>query len=252
MASDTGLQRTNNEDAVAINTPLRLIVLADGMGGYNAGEIASGIAVREVQAALAAAGADQPPRARLDAAVRRAHQQIFDRARAEPDCQGMGTTLVATLLDEAQLWIAHVGDSRLYRLRDNQLTCLTRDHSLVEEMIARGQYSRDDAIKLVKKNIVTRALGVETEVEIDIQVTNVAEGDVYLACSDGLNDMIDDDMIAMRLRQGARGPLELLAGSLIQAALDAGGNDNVTVALSRVNALGDSDAPWYRRLIDHF
>ena len=249
MASDTGHLRQNNEDAMAIDPALGLIVLADGMGGHNAGEVASNLAVSAVCTALAASHpdhpdqlghADPPPDQRLVAAIQRAHGAIHALAQTGPAYTGMGTTLVAALFS------AHVGDSRLYRFRDGSLTALTRDHSLLEEMVAHGQYAREQARQLVKKNLLTRALGVEPAVEVDVQVLDTAAGDLYLACSDGLTDMIDDPAISACLQRGQHRPLQDLADALVQAALIAGGRDNVSVVVAR---LGKAK-PWYQRLLE--
>jgi len=261
MASDTGHLRQNNEDAMAIDAALGLIVLADGMGGHNAGEVASNLAVSAVCTALAAGHpdhadhpdrpvqldhADPPPDQRLVAAIQRAHGAIHALAQTGPAYTGMGTTLVAALFSARQVCVAHVGDSRLYRFRDGSLTALTRDHSLLEEMVAHGQYAREQARQLVKKNLLTRALGVEPAVEVDVQVLDTAAGDLYLACSDGLTDMIDDPAISACLQRGQHRPLQDLADALVQAALIAGGRDNVSVVVAR---LGKAK-PWYQRLLE--
>ena len=255
MASDTGHLRQNNEDAIATDAALGLIVLADGMGGHNAGEVAAHLAVGEVCAALATGHpdhpvqldhADPPPDQRLVAAIQRAHSAIHALAQTGPAYTGMGTTLVAALFSARQVCVAHVGDSRLYRFREGSLTALTRDHSLLEEMVAHGQYAREQARQLVKKNLLTRALGVEPAVEVEVQVLDTAAGDLYLACSDGLTDMIDDPAISACLQRGQHRPLQDLADALVQAALIAGGRDNVSVVVAR---LGKAK-PWYQRLLE--
>lgn len=255
MASNVGCQRQNNEDAVAVSRDLGLMLLADGMGGYNAGEIASTMAINEVYSALQAAASapTSPPTGNaqlLEQAIHDAHNKIFALSQTDSACAGMGTTIVAAILEDEQICVAHVGDSRLYRLRDGQLTCLTRDHSLLEEMIARGQLSREDAHQFVKKNIVTRALGVEVGSDVEINEWSTAVGDIYLACSDGLNDMISDEAIALRLRQGSKGLMQDLAEALIKDALAAGGRDNVSVVLARINGDTQAKGSWLRRLFD--
>ncbi len=255
MASNVGCQRQNNEDAVAVSRDLGLMLLADGMGGYNAGEIASTMAINEVYSTLQAAASapTSPPTGNaqlLENAIHDAHNKIFALSQTDSACAGMGTTIVAAILEDEQICVAHVGDSRLYRLRDGQLTCLTRDHSLLEEMIARGQLSREDAHQFVKKNIVTRALGVEVGSDVEINEWSTAVGDIYLACSDGLNDMISDEAIALRLRQGSKGLMQDLAEALIKDALAAGGRDNVSVVLARINGDMQAKGSWLRRLFD--
>lgn len=252
LASDVGRLRQNNEDAVAENRALGLILLADGMGGYNAGEIASSMAISEILNALQTAPSAPPlsTAQRLEQAILGAHDKIYALSQTDPACAGMGTTLVAAVFEGEQVCVAHVGDSRLYRLRDGELSCLTRDHSLLEEMIARGQLSRDDAHEFVKKNVVTRALGVEAGTEVEINEWSTAVGDIYLACSDGLNDMISDEAIARRLQQGRQGLMQDLAQALINDALAAGGRDNVSVVLARINDGITAKGSWFRRLFD--
>lgn len=251
LATNVGRVRTNNEDSLAEDRELGLLVLADGMGGYNAGEVASAIAtstiVEVVRRDWSDAGADAV-KALLSLAVQTAHDRIRARAAADPDCAGMGTTAIACLLSGSRLSIAHVGDSRLYRWRGQQLSQLTRDHSLLEELVARGHYTREDASRLVRKNIVTRALGVEEAISVDLFDEQLQAGDLLLLCSDGLTDMLDDGAIAAIL--GAPGAeLQAIGQSLIEAALAAGGRDNVSVALARVDQLEEeSGGGWSARL----
>lgn len=164
----------------------------------------------------------------------------------------MGTTIVACILHETVLSIAYVGDSRLYRYRDKRLEQITRDHSLLEELIAREHYSREDAVKLVRKNIVTRALGVEEKVQVDVIEETLETGDILLLCSDGLSDMVDDAAIAATLGQYTDN-VELAAKALVDLALENGGRDNVSVVLARVKSpLVSRGRRWFERLMEWF
>ncbi|MGH8445352.1 MAG: Stp1/IreP family PP2C-type Ser/Thr phosphatase [Solimonas sp.] len=261
--TDPGRVRGNNEDAVAEDPEIGLLVLADGMGGYNAGEIASGISVTTVLDVLrrgwatlrhGEVDADSGYSAEsllLKTAIETAHATIHQVSQTQPQCAGMGTTIVVALLHDDRLAVAYVGDSRLYRLRHGVLEQLTRDHSLLEELIARGHYSREDALKLVRKNIVTRALGVENEVQVDLIEDTVEVGDVVLLCSDGLTDMVDDETIRLTLERYTAN-LETAARRLVELANDAGGKDNVSVVLARADASFARGRRWYERLMEWF
>ncbi|MDB5968936.1 MAG: Stp1/IreP family PP2C-type Ser/Thr phosphatase [Hydrocarboniphaga sp.] len=250
LATNVGRVRTNNEDSLAEDRELGLLVLADGMGGYNAGEVASAIATTTVVEIVRRDwnGTENPAEVAnlLKSAVQTAHERIRARAAADPECAGMGTTAIACVLNRDQLAIAHVGDSRVYRWRQRALNQLTQDHSLLEELIARGHYTREDANRLVRKNIVTRALGVEEDISVDLIDDRLEIGDLLLLCSDGLTDMLDDSAIAVILGS-PRVELQSIARALIEAALTAGGRDNVSVALARVDQIEGSGS-WSGRL----
>jgi len=263
LLTDMGRVRTNNEDAVAEDISLGLLVLADGMGGYNAGEIASGITIATV---LDTARREWKtlPRGSVDAstgythealmlrnAVETAHTTIYHVSQSQPQCAGMGTTVVTCLLHNNRLSIAYVGDSRLYRLRAGRLEQITRDHSLLEELIARGHYSRPEAMKLVRKNIVTRALGVEPEVTVDIIEETAEVGDLVLICSDGLTDMVDDETIRLTMVEYADN-LTASAKKLVDIANERGGKDNISVVLARVNEAFSRKPRWLDRFADWF
>ncbi|MFM1885301.1 MAG: hypothetical protein RL026_458 [Pseudomonadota bacterium] len=243
--SDTGRVREHNEDSVACDAVTGLVVLADGMGGYNAGEVASGIAVKTIVGLVQEAVARQDLRVGdrssglsrtsiiLRDAIDRANKLIYHTARSNPHCEGMGTTVVALLFHDNRVSIAHAGDSRAYRLRGNRLQRVTMDHSLLQELVDRGFYTAEDAQRATNKNYVTRALGVDEQVEIEIQEQPVSRGDLFLLCSDGLTDMVEDDDIQLTAATfGSH--LETTAGHLVQLANDNGGKDNVSVALARV------------------
>jgi len=243
--SDPGLVRSNNEDAVLANAKLGLAVLADGMGGYNAGEVASGMATdalgRELELAFEERSPEVPTgeqgetwaQTMLRAAIAHANTAIHDAAATHAGYAGMGTTLVAAQFYDNRVAVAHVGDSRLYRLRDGALERLTHDHSLLQEQIDGGLITSEQARHSQNKNLVTRALGVETTVDSEIHEHAVLPGDVYLLCSDGLSDMVPDEEIELCL-SSLMANLPLCAAQLVQAANDNGGRDNVSVILAMI------------------
>ncbi len=243
--TDTGRVREHNEDAIALDADIGLLVLADGMGGYNAGEVASGIAVKTIVNLVREAferedltGTD--PRTGLTRrsivlrdAIQRANKIIFQTAKTQPQCEGMGTTVVGALFHDNRVTLAHVGDSRIYRLRADRLERVTSDHSLLQELVDRGFYSPEEAQRAANKNYVTRALGVEPTVEVEISEHAVHRGDHYLLCSDGLSDMVEDADIHLTINTFGDN-LATVAKQLIQLANDNGGRDNVSVVLAEV------------------
>ena len=244
--SDMGRVRTNNEDSVLANPQLGLAVLADGMGGYNAGEVASAMATALLGSELEHAFIDRPPQAvtasgqawvreALVDVIARANSAIYHSAQSQPKYAGMGTTLVAVQFFDNRLAVAHVGDSRLYRLRGDTLTQLTRDHSLLQEQIDSGMITPEQARYSQNKNLVTRALGVEATVNTELNEYEALPGDIYLLCSDGLNDMVDDDEITLALTS-FRANISLCAQQLVDMANDNGGRDNVSGILAKLNA----------------
>lgn len=219
--SDVGRVRRANEDAYYLKSPL--FVVADGMGGAQAGEVASELAVESFRRPLDESAAPEP---RLAAAVQNANRAIHEQSRSNEQLQGMGTTVTALLLDDDSLTVAHVGDSRAYRMRGGELTRLTDDHSLVGEMVRRGAITEAEAEVHPQRSILTRALGPEAEVEIDTLTHGVRPGDVYLICSDGLTGMVADQVIAEQLGSGAK--MQTVVDELIRLANEAGGMDNIT------------------------
>jgi protein phosphatase len=229
--TDTGRQRRDNEDSAFARAPV--FVVADGMGGARAGEVASRLAIEAFQRELPDSGT---PEQRLAECIRAANRTIYELSRSEHERAGMGTTLTAAYLDGAQLAIAHVGDSRAYLFRDQTLTRLTQDHSLVQELVNRGKLTEEQAAEHPQRSIITRALGPEPDVEVDTSTYPVRAGDVLLLCSDGLTSMITEDQITQIL---ALAPdLERAAQRLIAAANEAGGRDNITVILLRLEEVG--------------
>jgi protein phosphatase len=244
--TDTGRVREHNEDTIATDPDVGLLVLADGMGGYNAGEVASGIAVktitnlvreglmREDLAAIDRGTGLSRPSIVLRDAITRANKIIYQTARSQAECEGMGTTVVAALFYDNRISIAHVGDSRLYRQRGSQIAQVTMDHSLLQELVDRGFYSPEEAQRAANKNYVTRALGVEPQVEVEVQEHPVDKGDIFILCSDGLSDMVEDEDIRLTISTfGAN--LDTVAKQLIQLANENGGRDNVSVVLAQAN-----------------
>ncbi len=229
--SDTGLQRRENEDSAYAAAPL--FVVADGMGGAQAGEVASKLAVEAFQQALPDDGS---PEERLADRVRDANRQIYDLSRAESGREGMGTTLTAAYLDDGQLAIAHVGDSRAYLFRDGELIRLTQDHSLVDELVRQGKLTEEQAAEHPQRSIITRALGPEPDVEVDAFTYPVRAGDLLLLCSDGLTSMISEETVAQIL--GSAESVSGAARALIAKANEAGGRDNITVVLFRLEEVG--------------
>jgi protein phosphatase len=258
-STDPGMVRSHNEDSLAIEPGIGLAVLADGMGGYNAGEVASGIAValirEEVRKALADSDpsrAEASPTLRAERVLReqaaKANASIFKSAQDQPQYAGMGTTLVTVLFANNQVTVAHIGDSRLYRLRGDSFEQVTRDHSLLQEQIDSGMISKEDARHSMNKNLVTRALGVDPEVETEIHSYEVLPGDIYLLCSDGLSDMIPEPEIHSTL-DTLKANLQLAADQLVQTANDYGGRDNVSVVLVQVNERFSSEGGWMSRFM---
>jgi serine/threonine protein phosphatase PrpC len=243
--TDTGKVREHNEDTIAFDPDIGLLVLADGMGGYNAGEVASGIAVKTivnlVREHVEREDMSQPdnesglsrPTIIMRDAIHRANKIIYQTAKTQPQCEGMGTTVVAALFFDNRITIAHVGDSRLYRRRSDKFEQVTMDHSLLQELVDRGFYSAEEAQRAANKNYVTRALGVEPNVEVEIQEVPVQKGDVYALCSDGLSDMVEDEDIHLTINTFGDN-LDTVAKQLIQLANDNGGRDNVSVVMAHV------------------
>ncbi|HWF73309.1 MAG TPA: Stp1/IreP family PP2C-type Ser/Thr phosphatase [Solirubrobacteraceae bacterium] len=227
----TGLQRRENEDSVLASPPV--FVVADGMGGAQAGEVASRIAVDAFAEGLPEEGS---PEERLSAVALDANRRIYELSQSESERAGMGTTLTAAYLGESDLSIAHVGDSRAYLFRDGELTRLTQDHSLMAELIRRGKLTEEEAADHPQRSIITRALGPEPEVTVDTWTYPVRAGDVILLCSDGLTSMVSEARVAEILRSSNE--LERAAQALIDEANRAGGRDNITVILFRLEEVG--------------
>jgi serine/threonine protein phosphatase PrpC len=231
--TDVGRQRSANEDSLVLRPPF--FAVADGMGGARAGEVASAIAAEAFEGASAAGEAAEAQLARL---LREANRRIYDLAVTDESHRGMGTTLTAAKVHDEEVSLAHVGDSRAYRMRDGGLEQITRDHSLVAELERSGQITPEAAEHHPQRSIITRALGPEPDVEVDTYTLSARDGDLFLLCSDGLTSMISDDEVAAILRTSAT--LDEAADALIKAANQSGGKDNITVVLFRIGELGDA------------
>ncbi len=234
--SDTGRQRRANEDSYFARAPV--FVVADGMGGAQAGEVASQVAVEAFERGLDDGGGRSAEQ-QLSERVQEANARIHEMSQAEMSRAGMGTTITAAHVGEREVAIAHVGDSRAYRLRDGELERLTEDHSLVEEMRRRGQLTAQEADEHPQRSIITRALGPEPDVDVDTHSWRGMAGDVYLLCSDGLTSMVPEVQVAALLRGGDT--LRDAGRALVDAANEAGGRDNITVVLFRLEEVGEAD-----------
>lgn len=262
-ATHTGMVRSHNEDSVNVEPDIGLAVLADGMGGYNAGEVASGIATaliatetREALTRLNPHNVDQQSGEMvafdmLNDVVTKANTSIYQSANSQPQYAGMGTTLVVGLFCDNKVIVAHIGDSRCYRLRDNKLEQITRDHSLLQEQIDSGLLTKEAARRSQNKNLVTRALGIEASVIPEIHVHEVMPGDLYLMCSDGLNDMVEDEDIELTIGSLSSN-LPLAATQLVQMANDAGGRDNISVVLVKIKKDFPAGTGWVSKVRSWF
>ena len=234
--TDQGRARDNNEDSIAFEEHAKVAVLADGMGGYNAGEIASGMATAFIKSELSrwileagsTAQAKEVRRA-MEICVDNANMAIYNSANSNSAYAGMGTTLVVGVFKDDRLFLGHIGDSRCYRLRAGILSQITKDHSLLQEQIDAGLISPEQAANSSIKNLVTRALGVEDMVMLDVNEHVVEPGDLYLMCSDGLSDMVNDELIARIISEESG--LDQKTGLLISTANENGGRDNISVLL---------------------
>lgn len=235
--TDDGLVRDHNEDYISWKLESGLIILADGMGGHNAGEVASELAVTSISDALEEVltpeikdSGDMDFKEVVHDAVVFANDEINLHAKTHPECSGMGTTVVMTLFHDDAVILASVGDSRIYRFRKGELKQVTTDHSLVQEMIDNGYMSEEEALNSTNRNLITRALGIAEEVKVDVTQEAIEKDDIYLLCSDGLSDMITDEQIFSTLVK-SRQDLQRASENLVELAKDHGGHDNVSVIL---------------------
>lgn len=255
--TDVGLHRDHNEDAVASDLSIGLLVLADGMGGYKAGEVASEIAVLTLTAEITEAMLHQsstrlfpellPESQMLMDAIENANAAIYQISQDYPQCAGMGTTLVAGVFTDNKFIIGHLGDSRLYCLREEMLIQITEDHSLLQEQLNAGLITAEQAKTASNKNLVTRALGIDPEVEPEIQEYSVQVGDIFLLCSDGLTDLVEDALI-QKILLYANGDIEFAANKLVQVANELGGTDNVSVVLALIEKPFPVENSWVKNL----
>ena len=261
--TDAGVVRDHNEDSISSNADLGLAVLADGMGGHKGGEVASALAVDTILKSLSESlsniktgeiddetGYSLESMA-IEAAIKQANTIIYQASQKNKQYEGMGTTIVVLLFYDNRITIAHVGDSRLYRVRDNHLELMTRDHTLLQELVDRGFYTPEEAQESLNKNLVTRAVGVSPTVDIDLTEDMAAVGDIYLLCSDGLNDMISDDLIEDCIIN-FKDNLDTVASELINQAKQHGGKDNVSTLLAKVIKPFPTNGNWLSRIFDLF
>lgn len=240
--TDLGLKRGNNEDSVEFDVPTNLCILADGMGGYNAGEVASSMATSFIKTELSRwlleAGQNahvKEVRRALEVCVDTVNRSILDTGRTNPACSGMGTTLVVAVFHGTRALVGHIGDSRCYRLRGSDFEQITKDHSFLQEQIDAGLITPEQALTSANRNLVTRALGVEEVVSVEINEHQVEPGDLYLLCSDGLSDMVGDTTLSVIL-QKAHASLDEKSKDLIDQANANGGRDNISVMLIKASA----------------
>ena len=236
--TDVGKLREHNEDSIGWDTDMGLVLLADGMGGHNAGEVASELAVNSIREALQDVLAPNLVASNvidfndaLREAIIYANDEIIRMANERLECAGMGTTIVITLFHGNRVIIANVGDSRIYRLREKKLTQISKDHSLVQEMLDNGYISEEEAQMSASRNLITRALGIADQVEVDVTQDSVEDGDLYLLCSDGLTDLVTDDEI-LQLLLLYKDDLKSGCQELISMANEKGGKDNISVILA--------------------
>lgn len=256
--TDVGMHRDHNEDAVASDLSIGLLLLADGMGGYRAGEVASEIAVLMIAAEITEANQANVDLKKIKSnstresdllleAVRKTNAAIYHISQSQPQCAGMGTTLVAGMFANNKLTVGHIGDSRMYCLRNNLLTQLTEDHSLVQEQINEGLITPAQAKNASHKNLVTRALGIDPYVELELRQFDVEVGDVYLMCSDGLSDLVEDAEIA-KILSDANDNITLSAKNLVKAANEYGGSDNISVVIAVIEKTFEAEKRWVKKL----
>jgi len=229
--TNRGRKRSSNEDAFGYSVENGVYVVCDGMGGAAAGEIASSVAVDEMLRLLSARDVEVPLPMAGEHAVRAANEAIFSRSRRNTKLKGMGTTLVALLAEERQVYVVNVGDSRCYRLRASELQQVTLDHSLVEEQVRQGRMTVSEALRSPLRNVITRALGTQSRVTPDVFELEAEPGDLFLLCTDGLTRELSDPLIESLLCLDL--PLSDLCGRLVNAANKAGGHDNITCLLVR-------------------
>lgn len=262
--TDAGNVRQFNEDRIVVAPEIGVVALADGMGGHRAGELASHMAadlvVNGLRSHLADGGpaaAQHSPLLAVDKSINQANRTILEAARSSPSRQGMGTTLAVALFHADGVAIAHVGDSRIYRLRGGKLRLLTRDDSLLRQQVESGLIAASDVADSHNRSFVTQALGVAEDVDAHLRDVDTIPGDVFLLCSDGLNDLVDDDDIEL-IVHSLSGNLTLAAQVLVQTAKDNGGYDNVSVILARPRRTARSSrrgdrlaqlAGWLRRKV---
>lgn len=261
--TDTGRVRRNNEDSIGYDSALGLLVLADGMGGHLGGEVASTLSVDtiidSVQKNLPSISNGQYDQATgfslesicVQNAIEHANDLIYRKSNIEPELRGMGTTIVVLLFYDNRFTLSHIGDSRCYRFRADNLDQITKDHSLMQELIDRGFYTPEEAKKSLNKNLVTKALGIDPAITPDVQEEMVLKNDIYLLCSDGLTDLVEDEFISLTIKRFSDN-LEEAAKQLITKANQNGGKDNISVILCRIKDDFAESKGWLKKLVEWF
>jgi len=261
--TDTGRVRQNNEDSIGFDSALGLMVLADGMGGHLGGEVASSLSVDTVinssqqhLPSIKTGQIDTDTGFSLESiciqeAIEQANDLVYRKSNAQAELRGMGTTLVVLALYDNRFSLAHIGDSRCYRYRNKNFEQITKDHSLLQELVDRGFYTPEEAKKSLNKNLVTKALGIDPTTTPDIQEDLVMKNDIYLLCSDGLTDLVEDEYIRLTIKRFSDN-LEEAAKQLITKANQNGGKDNVSVILCQVNEDFSESHGWFKKLIEWF
>ncbi len=261
--TDTGKVRQNNEDAIGYDSALGLLVLADGMGGHLGGEVASTMTVDtvidQVQQKLPSLGTGQMDATSgftlesvcLQEAIELANDKVYKKSNSDTELRGMGTTIVVLLFYDNRFSLAHIGDSRCYRYRGTKLEQITKDHSLLQELIDRGFYTPEEAKKSLNRNLVTKALGIDPTITPDVQEELVLKNDIYLLCSDGLTDLVEDEYISLTIKRFSDN-LEEAAKQLITKANQNGGRDNISVILCRIDDDFSESKGWFRKMIEWF
>jgi protein phosphatase len=258
LLTDVGNVRRYNEDSIAADPSRGILALADGMGGHRAGEVASRMATEMLVAGLTAAvdsirtnARQHAPLLALQLSINRANKAIHEAGRLDTRYRGMGTTMAVAFFHGNRVTLGHVGDSRIYRVRDQRLQLLTRDDSLLRDQVEMGVISAAEASQSHNRSLVTRALGIEDRIAPHVADDTAQPGDVFLLCSDGLNDLVEDDDIEL-IVESLSGNLPLAATHLVQAAKDNGGYDNVSVILAKVKAPFEAEAPGFRARVRAF
>jgi PPM family protein phosphatase len=261
--TDTGRVRQNNEDSIGYDSALGLLVLADGMGGHLGGEVASSLTVdsiiQQIQQHLPSITGGQIDSSSgfslesvcVQEAIEQANDLVYRKSASDPELRGMGTTVVVFLLYDNRFSLAHIGDSRCYRYRGEKLEQITKDHSLLQELIDRGFYTPEEAKTSLNKNLVTKALGIDPTVTPDVQEELAIKNDIYLLCSDGLTDLVEDEYISLTINRFSDN-LEEAAKQLITKANQNGGKDNISVILCRINDDFSESKGWFKKLVEWF
>jgi len=262
--TDVGSVRKNNEDSIGAWPEMGLFVVADGMGGHKGGEMASGITIDVIHKHMKSSLESLNKTGELDeetgytqeslileSALNLANETIRTTGESQPQYQNMGTTVVGLIFYDNRFTVAHVGDSRLYRIRENEIEQLTLDHSLIEDLIARGFYTPEEASKSLNKNVLLRALGAEEDVKIDVLEDFALVGDIYVNCSDGLTNMITDEQI-LKIVLDNQENLEQATKTLVNTANENGGKDNISVILAKVDKEFPSKVSWFKKLLSWF